>query len=308
MQGSPFPAESLLPVFFYFLVGVMLRRTGVARPEHADFLFRVIFLVTLPALIFMSVSGTGLGRDTVLLPIAGFLVNLSCAGAAALIARLRRLPPSQAGAVVICAAIMNMGYMLPFILATRGQAALADAILFDAGNAVFVATLAYPIAHYYGHQHAFFTIRTVAKVMLSPIFLSIVAALVVNLVGLRPGPMIGAALSPLGSATLPLMLIAVGASFTGFSVHSSESVIAVATRMLFGASLGWLGVSLFGFEDATAAIVVVCAAAPVGASAAAISVVSDLNRDIAVNSISMSALIGLFSTSALLYLASGLFG
>ena len=308
MRDAPFPIESLLPIFVYFIIGLLLRRRGVAKPEHADFLFRVIFLITLPALIFMSVSRANLDRDTALLPINGFLVNLACAGAAALVARVRRLPREQAGAVVVCAAIMNMGYMLPFILATRGQAALADAILFDAGNAIFVAVLAYPIAHYYGHHQAFFTIRTVTKVILSPIFLSIVLALLVNLADIDTGSTLAAALTPLGQATLPLMLIAVGVSFGGFSLHSTNSLTAVGIRMALGAALGWLGVWLFGFEGTTAAVVVVSAAAPVGASAAAITVVSDLNKAVAVNAISMSALLGLFSTSALLFITGIVFG
>ena len=55
-------------------------------------------------------------------------------------------------------------------------------------------------------------------------------------------------------------------------------------------------------------IVIVSAAAPVGASAAAIASVSGLNRSVAINAISLSALIGLLTTSALLYLTSAVFG
>jgi predicted permease len=302
-----FPAESLLPIFVYFLVGLALRRSGVASAEHADFLYRLIFLVTLPALVFMSVSRAELGPDTALLPVCGFVTNLVCAGIAALAARLRGLTADQSGAVVLCAGIMNMGYMFPFILATLGEDALADAILFDAGNAIFVATLTYPVAQYYGEQKARFSVTSLRRVLLSPIFLSIVAALAVNLLGFEPGSFLTRTLAPLGSATIPLMLIAVGMSFGGFASNLADATFAVILRMFVGVSLGCLFVWLFGFSGTTAIIIVVSTAAPVGASAAAIAAVSRLNKDIAVNAISMSALIGLVTAPILLFITIRIF-
>lgn len=307
MSGEPFPAVSLLPILVYFLIGVALRRLQMATAAHADFLFRIIFLVTLPALVFLSVSQANLGRDTALLPLNGFLINLACAGAAVLAARLSKLPAEQAGAVVISAAIINMGFTFPFILATLGQSALAEAVLFDVGNAAFVATFAYPIAQYFGRKDAFFSFQQMARVLLSPIFLAIAAALLVNLADIDPGEIVRLTLAPLGAATVPLMLVAIGISFSGFSLHSTGAMIAVSIRMLFGGALGCLFVWLFGFNGITAIVVIVSAAAPVGASAAPIAAVSGLNRDLAVNAISMSALAGLVTSSVLLFVMSRLF-
>lgn len=300
MIDEPFAIGSLLPIFFYFLVGVLLRRNGVATGEHAGFLFRVIFLVTLPALVFVSVSGADLKPATALLPVGAFLINVVCAAIAATIVRIRRLQPPQAGAVVVSASIMNMGYMLPFILAALGEDALATAILFDAGNAIFVATVSYPIAQYYGRDKATFSSASVRRVLLSPMFIAILAALIVNLTGWNPPPLADRTLGPLGLATMPLMLLAVGMSFGGFATHVIDAIVAVALRMLLGGLLGWLLVTIFGFRGTTAVAVIVSAAAPVGATAAAFAAVSDLDRDVAVNAISISALAGLATSSLLL--------
>jgi predicted permease len=226
---------------------------------------------------------------------------------AALAVRVRKLPAKEAGAIVICAGIMNMGYMFPFILATLGNAALADAILFDAGNAVFVAVLSYPIAQYYGHHAAQISLASTRRVLLSPIFLSVVAALLVNLVDAVPGSFLTRTLTPLGSATIPLMLLAVGMSFGGFAGRIADALLAVMLRMLGGALLGCLIVWYLELGGTTAIIVMVSAAAPVGASAAAIAAVSELNRDIAVNAISMSALAALVTASAMLFLTTRMF-
>ncbi len=307
MTDATYAFESLLPIFAYFFIGLGLRRSGIANLEHAGFLFRILFLVTLPALVFMSVSRANLGPTTVYLPLSGFLVNLSCAAVAALIARWRGLPAASAGAVVISVSIMNMSYMFPFVLASLGEDALASAILFDAGNAIFVALLAYPIAEYYGHRRARFSLASLRRIMLSPIFLAIVAALVVNLAGIEQATLVAATLTPLGNATIPLMLIAVGMSFGGFVARVGETILAVTLRMLPGGLLGLFLVWLFGFEGVTAAVLVVSAAAPVGASAAAIAAAADLDKDIAVNAISLSALVGLITSSLLLIVAAQLF-
>jgi predicted permease len=302
--GQSFPVESLLPIFACFLIGAALRRLRIAEAAHADFLLRLVFLVTLPALVFLSVSQAELGRESALLPVSGFLVNTACAGAAAMLLRLGNWPAHQAGAVVISAAVINMGYSFPFILATLGPSALADAVLFDVGNAIFVATLAWPIAQVYGREDSLFTMRRAVRVFLSPIFLAVAVALLINLADLEPGRWVTSTLTPLGSATVPLMLIAIGISFSGFSIQGAGTIIAVAVRMLFGGLLACLIVWLFDFDGVTAIVVIVSAAAPVGASVAALVATAGLDKDLAVNAIAISALAGLFTTSALLFVLS----
>jgi hypothetical protein len=267
-----------------------------------------VFLVTLPALIFLSISQATFSSRTALLPVAGFVVNLVCVATAIVTARLRKWPAAITGSVVVGAGIMNMGYMFPFIISTMGSDALAVAVLFDVGNALFSAFLIYPIAEYFGHDKPGFSMSSVRRVVLSPIFAAVAAGLVVNLAGVELASMVAATLDPLGRATVPLMLIAIGMSFGGFTVHVAEAFTGVTIRMLLGGLVGAGLVAILGFEGTTAAVVVVSAAAPVGATTAAIAAVSGLNREVAVNAVSLSALIGLITTSALLYLTGIVFG
>jgi predicted permease len=104
------------------------------------------------------------------------------------------------------------------------------------------------------------------------------------------------------------MLIAVGMSFGGLTDYISQAVFAGALRMLLGALLGFASVWIFGFQDLLATVVMVSAAAPVGASAAAISSVSGLNKEVAVTAISITAIVGLVSTSVLLFATSRFLG
>jgi predicted permease len=97
-------------------------------------------------------------------------------------------------------------------------------------------------------------------------------------------------------------------SFSGLDEKLPPALIAIGIRILGGALLGLFAVWIFEFKGLTAVMVIASAAAPVGASAAAIASVSGLNRSVAINAVSLSALIGLFTTSALLYLTSTIFG
>ena len=308
MTDAPFPLQSLLPIFAYFTAGLFLRRRGLATAEHADFVFRLVFLLTLPAMVFRSVSTAELGAETALLPVSGFLVNLVGAATAALVGKWRGYPAHDIGAMVISAGIINMGFTFPFIAATLGDTALANAFLFDVGNAMFVAFCVYPLAEYFGHHSTGFSFASMKRVLLSPMFISVVAALLVNLLDIRVGQTIDAVLAPLGAATIPLMLIGVGMSFSGLDEKLPPALFAIGIRIVGGALVGLCAVWVFDFRGLTAVVVITSAAAPVGASAAAIASVSGLNRSVAINAVSLSALIGLFTTSALLYLTSSIFG
>jgi len=131
-------------------LGILLRHKKLADRGHADFLLRLVFFVTLPLLILNSVSRLELNASTALLPVSNALVNLFCLGVALLFIRAMKLAKPQAGAVVVNTSISNNSYMFPFVLAVYGQAGFAEAILYDFGNAVMMATLVYAMAFRYG--------------------------------------------------------------------------------------------------------------------------------------------------------------
>lgn len=299
---------TLLPIFVYFLIGVLLRMLGAASREQAAFLFRLVFFVALPALVFPAIAGAELTGRTILLPVSGFAVNLVCAMAAILYARLRKLENYRAGAVVLGAGITNMLFSFPFILSVLGEGALADAILYDLGNAMFVGTVAYSISLYFGEAASSSAISFLFKTLRAPIFLSIAAALLVNAFRLDVPPFVNDILVPLGSATTPLVLIAIGISFSTQGISGRLTLVTVSLRMLLGLILGLAIVSLLGFEGVTAAVVVVAAAAPIGFSSPSLASVGNLDTEQAAAALSVSVTIGVFTTTTLLLVAVRWFG
>jgi predicted permease len=198
---------------------------------------------------------------------------------------------------------MNTLFVFPFILAVLGQAALAEAFLFDLGNAIFVGTIAYSISLYFGKTEAESAASYLFKTIRAPIFIAIAAALIVNTFQVAVPPIVVGILSPLGSTAMPLVLIAVGISFSTAGLSSSLIITTVLLRMLLGLLAGLFIVWLFGFTGVTAVVVAVLAAAPIGFNSVALASIGKLDTEQAASALSVSVAIGVLSTTLLLVVA-----
>jgi predicted permease len=298
------PVQLLVPIFAYFLVGVLLRKSGVASREHALFLFRLILFVTLPALVFTTISVTDLALNSLVLPMVGFLVNLVCACIALVYARMMMLERAQTGAVIVAAGITNMVVMFPFIHASLGLSALADAVLYDVGNSAFVTTVAYAVSSRYGEAAAPSVWVSVGKTLRSPLFLALFAAIGVSMWSVEVPGLLNEILTPLGAATMPLILIALGASFSTTRLGDSIVYSTVSIRMVGGLLAASFFVYAFDLQGLTAITVIAAGAAPIGFNSVTLASVGKLDIEHATASLSASVAIGLVTTSVIVLLGA----
>jgi hypothetical protein len=290
----------LLPVFAYFGLGMLLRHKKLADRGHADFLLRLVFFVCLPLLILNSVSHLELNASTVLLPISNVIVNLVCLGAALLLIRAMKLESPQAGAVVVNSAITNNSYMFPFVLAVYGQAGFAEAVLYDFGNAVMMATLVYALAFRYGGEaHDPWTM--VLRILRAPLIWSLALSLCLSLGGWHLPELVVAITAPLGQMTGPLILIALGMFFSLQIKQLPLALGIVAIRMVLGLVAGLVLATLFGFEGLTYKAVVLCAGAPIGFNALTYCSLAKLDTELSASAVSISILAGMFYIPVLIY-------
>jgi predicted permease len=295
------PLESLLPILVYFLTGIVLRRSGMASGSEAAFLFRFILYVTLPALVFQTISGTTLTRDFILLPVTGLAINLVCLSAAIAYSRAARLSTRETGVLVLGAAITNGIFIFTFVLMGLGPEALAEAILVDLGNAVFVATIAYSAAAYFGSSQRASVAASLFRMLRSPLFIALAIALICALGEIKPPVLVTRLLSPLAAITMPLTIVALGISFSNVTLRDPLPIRAVLLRMPLGLAAGLFFVWLFGFTGTTATIVLIVAASPIGFSSVTLASVARLDTEQAVAALSISVAVGLASTTLLLW-------
>jgi malate permease and related proteins len=294
----------LLPVFAYFGLGLLVRRCGIAEKSHGDFLLRFVFFVTLPLLILASVPNITFSAEKALLPFINVAINLICLGAAFLWARSRKFDRRTTGTILVNSAILNNSFMFPFILAVYGQAGFADAILFDFGNAMLMATVVYAIAfNYGGEQHSRWTM--LIRILKSPLVWSLVLSVILALLGLQLPAIVTTVITPLAQMTGPLILIALGIFFSLKVANLPIALGITSIRLGLGLLFGILLANVLGLEGTTYAVIVLCCAAPIGFNALTYSSLAKLDVDLSASAVSISILAGLVYIPVLILLLDG---
>jgi len=283
----------LAPMLVFFAIGVALRRFGLAEKSHGEFLLRLAFFVTLPLLALISLTQTALSWDRALLPAAAILVNFGCLLATLVLTRLAQPSRRISGAMLVNAAIINNAFMFPFIVAIYGQQGLADAVLFDFGNAVMMSTFVYALAFRYSEQtHAPW--KMLVKILRSPVVLALALGVWLSLTGTGIPDGILKTIEPLAAMTPPLILVAVGITFSLRIAEPRLVLASMAVRMGLGLALGIAIATLFGLEGNTFVIVSLCAAAPIGFNAVTFGYLARLDVELISSAVSLSILAGLF--------------
>lgn len=282
----------LLPVFAYFGIGVLLRRAALAERAHGDFLLRFVFFVTLPSLILATLPGTVLTLEKAALPFANIAVNLACMGATWLAALAWRLDRKTTGTMLVNTGIVNNSYMFPFILAVYGEQGFSDAILFDFGNALFMATFVYALAFRFGGQQQGRWAMLV-KILKSPLVWSLILSVLLSVSGTPLPPMLEGILAPLGRMTAPLILVALGIYFSLDVANWKLVSLTVFLRMGLGLAAGLGIATLLGLEGTTFIVVSLCAAAPIGFNALTFASLARLDTALTSGAVSLSILTGL---------------
>ena len=289
------------PIFFYFVVGVLLRRTGLADRSHGDFVLRLAFFVTLPLLILLTLPEADLTVDKLLLPAANIVVNLLCFAAMLLSTMSLSLPRPVIGALAMNTLIVNNAFMFPFMLAIYGESGFADAVLYDFGNAIMVATVTYAIAFRFSDEpwRPYAMLRRIAG---SPLFWALGIGVALSVSGIAIPAAILPIVEPVAQMTAPLILIALGIFFS-FSMRQIRLVgLSLAIRMGLGLAFGVGFAVLAGLEGQEFIVVALCSAAPIGFMALTFTSMAKLDTELTASAVSLSIFLGLIYIPLLLLL------
>jgi predicted permease len=291
----------LAPIFFFFLIGVLIRRVGLAQKSDGDFVLRLAFFVTLPLLILITLDGATLGADKVWLPVANIVVNLLCLAAMLLATRPLHLDKPVLGAMAMNTMIANNAFMFPFMLAVYGDSGFADSVLFDFGNAIMVATVTYATAFRYSDEpyDRFSMLKRIAK---APLFWALVIGVPLSGPDRALPQGIVSVINPVAQMTAPLILIALGIFFS-LSFRQLKLVgLALFIRMGLGFAFGLGFAVLVGLEGQTLVVVALCSGAPIGFTALTFASLARLDMELTTTAVSLSILVGLFYVPLLMLL------
>ena len=277
-----------------FLLGALLRSSGLLGRIHAERLAFVVFSISLPATILVSLDRVVFAPTAWKLPLAACLVTLSMLFCSWPVARLLHLPRATRGGFLLGTGCINSVYFAyPVVLATLGDKGLAQAILFDLGQTTLTLTVIYGLAVWHGAKGT--TARSaMRRFVSSPPLWALCLSLLLTLLGLHLPGWLHDALTPIHLTTTPLASLVLGLSISFSAVRRTWALalLGVGMRMVGGLLLGFAvanGLALAGMERA---IVILVSAMPSAVTAVIFATDTGLDEDLVTSIVALSICVG----------------
>ena len=266
---------SIAPVFALICLGYGLRRGGIPSAEFWNLNDRLVYFLLMPALFYVRISTADLSGDVVLslasVLYAAFFLSI---GYGIVASRLLHMSGAVATSLLQGVGRFNTFIGLAVAEALYGAPALQIAVLAAVVLVPVVnLTVVGLFAVWLPRPGARPVVAAARGLAFNPLILSILAGLLANWVGLGGLPVLHDALSILGAAALPIMLLCVGANLKlrGLSGEAGPIVVsAVGKLVLFPALVLWLALVL-GVDPMQAQVMMIDGALPTGVAAYTLS-------------------------------------
>lgn len=284
--------SSLFALLIIFALGRLLAGLKIFSSSDSDFLQRLCFYVAFPALATLSFQKANLHAGIAIYPLISILVFFLTLGAGLYASRRYQLERPSRGTFLIASAMMNSSFVIPFVVATRGDSGLALAMLFDFGNGLMIFSVGYYLAVRYGQKSAE-TGSVLRQVLMAPPLWGLFFGTFLNLSGLSLPEPVQRALELTGGLMVPSYMLALGIRFSPKIVSARPVLQVIGLRMAGGLACGFLLSTLFGLDPASRAVVVAMSAAPSGFNTLTFSLMTGLDVEFAASIVSCSLVAGI---------------
>lgn len=288
------------PIFILLALGIWLRRRQILNDAFIEVGSRLVFTLSLPALLFVSIAKTPVSTAA----------NLNLIGYAVMAMTLIYIlsewvaqglvnPPEDRGVVVQGAFRSNMGIIgLAYCINAYGPKALAASSLYLGlmtilFNIYAVITLSRSL-----HQHRGIG-GIVRGIVTNPLIIAIVLALPFAWLNIQLPDVLLKAGETLADMTLPLALLCTGASldFHSLRLEMRNTLLATGGKLLAIPLLFTLGGIWAGFRGIDLGILLLMSSAPTAAASYVMVRAMGGNATLAANTIALTTLGSLLTTS-----------
>ncbi len=286
--------HSLLAFIVLVVAAALLRVFNLLTRSHAERLAALVFSISLPATILVSLDRIQFTFATWKLPFAACLVTLPMLVVAWQLCRLLHLPRGTQGGFLLGTGCINSIYFAyPVILATFGDTGLARAILFDLGQTTLTLTLLYGLAlwHGGGAAHVGSALR---RFIASPPLWALAAVLMLKLAGLRLPFWLRDLLLPIHLTTTPLASLVLGLSISFSGQAKLElAALGVLVRMGVGVLLGFAAAEVLHLTGVERAVVILVAGMPSAVTAVIFAAEAGLDEALVAAIVALSVATGI---------------
>ena len=293
-----------------FLLGALLRASGLLGKTHAERLAAFVFSISLPATILVSLDQVTFAPTAWKLPLAACLVTLPMLLGSWHLSRLLHLPrPTRGGFLLGTGCINSVYFAYPVVLATLGDRGLVQAILFDLGQTTLTLTVLYGIAVWHGATSS--NARSpMVRFVSSPPLWALCGSLLLSLFAVHLPAWLRDLLTPIHLTTTPLASLVLGLSISFTAVRRTWAVACagVALRMIGGLLLGITATFVLNLSEMERAVVVLVAAMPSAVTAVIFAADTGLDEDLVTSIVALSICVGVALLPWLPHLTLLLFG
>jgi len=290
----------IVPVILLFFAGLLLKLFRIIKGEDADLMLRLVFYVSLPALILKNVGSAHLTLRYAILPLSAALII----GITWLVSRsflpILRMERKSKGVFLIATLILNTAFLIPFVSAIYGDQGLTALLIFDIANALIIFTFIYLIAIKYSDNGSGKSLM-LKKLLVSLPLWALVIAILISIFNLNIGEPLNGFLEMAGSTTTPLLMISLGAFFDPKIIRIRELGLVFLLRFGLGFLLGFGLAHLFGLEGLFRNIVILGAASPVGFNTLTFASLENLDKKFAASLVSFAIILGMLLTPFLMW-------
>ena len=284
------------------MLGYILKALGVLKQDHGDVFMRVVFYLSLPALVILSLTRIELSKEFAWLPLISFSVIMIQFGVSYFAGKFMKLDRKTHGVLLTGTMIMNIGFALPFIIAAYGDEGLALLSIFDLSNAILAFTFVYYLACRYGESGNSSSLL-IRKFLFSPPIWALTAGIILNLTNTEIPPVPAHLFQILGDLTIPLIMIALGIFFNLKLIKPIPVFTGIAIRMLLGFMIGLAFCYVLGLEGLIKTIVLIGSSAPVGFNSIIFASMEKLDKEYAASMVSFGILAGMVVIPLIIYFA-----
>ncbi|MEQ1793881.1 MAG: AEC family transporter [Nitrospira sp.] len=303
-------SATLQAFLILFIVGAALRLSGLLGKAHAERLGAVVFSVSLPATILVSLDRVAFAPTAWKLPLAACLVTLPLVLISWPLVRLLKLArPTQGGLLLAIGCINSVYFAYPVALATFGEEGLAQAILFDLGQTTITLTALYALAFWHGSASP--SARSaIMRMFFAPPFWAFVLILGLKVAGLHLPSWLREILTPVHMTTTPLASLVLGLSISLAAVRKTWPLtcLGVVVRMGGGLVLGWMAAGLLNLTGVERAVAILIAGMPSAVTAVIFATETGLDEDLVASIVALSICLGVALLPWLPNVAAALLG
>jgi predicted permease len=276
-----------------FAIGFVLRRSSIAKESDGAFIFRLVFYVCVPALVFVSLAQVSLTRHLLIFSWLAALLYVSGFVVGTVVLKRSDLEPTQRAVFLIGSMGLNSLFAVPFLQSLYGAEGVARYIAYDLVNTVLLYAWAYSIAVRANPRHHGVDGVVRKKLLRSPPLYGIAAGLIVNVSDFDLPLAIEHTATTFSAPTGFLVTLA-----TGIALQPKWSDVPAALRLI-GVRLGtalivaFTVIMAFDMHGVDRTSVLLFCVAPLAFSMVTFASLEDLDKRFAAGTLSISLFAGI---------------